>query len=276
MTNLDPIRFRAATIADHADFVRLFAELRVDDPPLDPDRFAAVIVPNAFFAEDGSGAIIGYAFYELLQTDGYVRHVVVDPAARGRGAGRAMMDELGRRFRAAGCTRWRLNVKPDNGAARGLYGACGMREAYSARVVRIAWEARGALPDAASPARVLEGDELDAFEAALGIPRGLLASLAGRGFVPLGVRDAGGAPLGGSAHDPRFPGSFPFRARTPEAARALLDAAFDRRVRFDDAARPWRDAGTQVVLEDGGDITDRLIAAGGEEVLVTLHYVGDL
>jgi GNAT superfamily N-acetyltransferase len=275
MTSSQGLRFRSFFAEDHSTFLRLFAELGVDDPPPDLDRFLG-LAPSSFFAEDEAGAIVGYTHYELLETEGYVRHVVVAPGARGRGVGRSLMDEVARRFRAGGCTQWRLNVKAHNVPARRLYASCGMAEAYRTRVVRITWEHLGALPASERPARELGGREHATYEDAVGIPRKLLANLGQRGFVALGTDDPSGAPVGAAAFDPRFPGAFPFRARSLAAARALLDAALARRVRIDDAERPWRDAGVQVVAEDSDLVADALVAAGGAEVMATLHYLGPL
>jgi len=277
MTNSSLLVFRPAVAADHATFLRLFAELAVPDPPPALARFVAVIAPCAFIAQGANGQVLGYAYHEVLEVDGYVRHVVVDPDARGMGVGRAIMAELARRFRQGGCTHWRLTVKPDNTAARALYEACGMKPAYAGRVMRVAWSQLASLPAATpAPAGLLASSELGAFEAALELPRGLLASLAARGYLALGVRDADGTPLGASAFDPSFPGTFPFRARNLPAARALLDASLERRIPIDDAERPWRDVGLQVVVEDDEALADRLVANGGIEVLATVHYTGRL
>lgn len=276
MTRATRLRFRPARIEDHATFVRLFAELAVPDPPPDEARFRSVVAPHARFAEDETGAVVGYTYSEALESDGYIRNVVVDPAARGGGVGRALMEDLAQRFRDGGCTRWRLNVKPDNVAARALYEACGMTAAYSGHSLRLRWDDVARLPSPAGRAEDIPVAERSDFEAAFDLPRGLLESLGRRGFETFGVRGDGGAPIATCAFDPRFPGAFPFRARGIAAARALLEGARERRHRFEDAERPWRDVALQVTVEDDEPLAAALLGAGAESVLLTMHYIGRL
>ena len=54
--------------------------------------------------------------------------IVVDPALRGQGAGRALLDWALRRSRQRGAAGLRLEVRVDNPAARALYAARGFRE----------------------------------------------------------------------------------------------------------------------------------------------------
>ena len=51
----------------------------------------------------------------------------VRPAHRRAGVGRALVEEAARRARVAGCVQLELHVAEGNGAARGLYAACGFR-----------------------------------------------------------------------------------------------------------------------------------------------------
>jgi ribosomal-protein-alanine N-acetyltransferase len=46
--------------------------------------------------------------------------------ARGRGIGRALLDAVAAKARARSCTRLRLEVRPDNAAAIGLYARAGL------------------------------------------------------------------------------------------------------------------------------------------------------
>lgn len=81
-------------------------------------------------AEDG-GAVVG--FLEALIFDGaprigYVYFVAVDPALRGRGTGRALVDGALDRFRAARTTRVFAAVPEDNDASRRLFESRGFEE----------------------------------------------------------------------------------------------------------------------------------------------------
>ncbi|HVI91960.1 MAG TPA: GNAT family N-acetyltransferase [Dongiaceae bacterium] len=57
-----------------------------------------------------------------------VKRVVVDPAARGQGIGRALMQELETIATAAGIRVIQLETGPDSTEALRLYRACGYRE----------------------------------------------------------------------------------------------------------------------------------------------------
>lgn len=81
-------------------------------------------------AED-DGVAVG--FLEGLVFDGaprigYVYFVAVDPARRGRGAGRALVADALDRFRAARTTRVFAAVPEDNGASRRLFESLGFQE----------------------------------------------------------------------------------------------------------------------------------------------------
>jgi hypothetical protein len=72
--------------------------------------------------------------------------------------------------------------------------------------------------------------------------------------------------VGVACFDPKFPGSFPFRARTIEAAEALLDAC---------RAHALGDA-MNVVVEDDEALSTWLLARGARSTLELAHYVGAL
>lgn len=76
----------------------------------------------------GCGAlVIGDAGKDRAET-AEVKRVVVDPAARGRGIGRALMRELEAVARQAGVRLIQLETGPDSAEALRLYRACGYRE----------------------------------------------------------------------------------------------------------------------------------------------------
>lgn len=272
---MDDLRLRPGTPDDQPLIARLFLDLGVDEAPPDATAYEAGLMAGTVVAERG-GAAIGYAFVQVLESTGYVRHLVVDAAARGRGVGRGIMDALRQRFRDAGCTRWCLNVKPDNTAARALYEACGMERVHASRVVRFTWELVDRLPAARAPAAPLPAGEDADFEDAFALPRGLLAASRTSGKRVLAARDEAGAPAAVAAFDPTFPGAFPFRAASPALARALLEACRAQAVPIADEDHPWRGQGMQVVTEAAPALADALVAAGGRDVLETLHYAGPL
>jgi ribosomal protein S18 acetylase RimI-like enzyme len=105
-------RVRPATPADYPAFVRFFAELGTGDAPLPEPRWRSFALPNSLFFERGRQTV-GYCMFEVLSETGYIRHLVVAPEARGSGVGRAIMDELRRRFCAQRCalSPWQMLVK---------------------------------------------------------------------------------------------------------------------------------------------------------------------
>lgn len=272
---------RGARPDDYDTFVRLFAELATGDPIPERARWEAAMAPGIRFfheggGEDGSeaGAIVAYSFHQVLDEVGYVRHVVVDPAQRGKRYGRAVMDALAAVFREAGCARWELNVKPDNAAAIALYRSVGMRPAYLSTALRIAWGDVPGLPAASREvtARVAAPDEDGALEAAFGLPAGtLLAARKVPDRVIVRLVDAAApaaARVGVASFDPHFPGAFPFRVADPTFARALLEGIRPH-------ARPG-DSQVGVVVEDDAALVALLAAHGAKAHLEIVHYAGDL
>lgn len=272
---MDELHLRPARPADHATFARLFVELATGDAVPDPGRFEAQLMGDTTIAEEG-GRPVGYAYAQTLETTGYVRHLVVDPAARRRGVGRRILVALAARFRGAGCRRWCLNVKPDNHAARALYESCGMERGRATEVVRLAWGDEERLPVAAGLVAAVPPEDDGAFEDRFGVPRGLLAASRGAGKIALGARADGGDPAGLACFDPLFPGSFPFAAVDGSVARALVERCRELRAAIVDPEHRWREHGHQVVIEGDAALAAALIAVGGVRVLETLHYAGDL
>lgn len=118
---------RPGRVEDHADFVRLFGELGVEDPPPPLDVWVSELMARSFFL-DGPEGSAAYAITDVLGETGYVVNLVVAPGQRRRGWGGKVMRELASHFRARGCREWMLYVKPDNVAALALYTAMGMKE----------------------------------------------------------------------------------------------------------------------------------------------------
>ena len=58
-------------------------------------------------------------------TSARIYSVAVDPAARGRGLAKALVQQAEASARAGGCQYMQLEVREDNTAARGLYAALG-------------------------------------------------------------------------------------------------------------------------------------------------------
>lgn len=264
---------RPAVPADFPLFTRLFAELATGDPVPEQGRWEATLMPATLFFESG-GEVVAYAWATPLAEVGYVRHVVVDTAHRGRGFGRVVMDELAARLRSAGCTRWALNVKPDNTPAVRLYQGVGMSERYLSTALRIEWALVDRLPAPARDvtARVADPAEDGALEEAFGLPKGTLAasrSYQGRVVVRLCDPAApGDARVGVASFDPQFPGAFPFKVADPTLARPLFEGIRPH------ALPSYSHVG--IVAEDDAALTRVLVELGAEVRLEIVHFEGAL
>jgi len=269
-------RVRPAEPGDHREFVRLFPELAVDDPVEDAGRFEAEIMPGALMAEAEDGHVVGYTYFQIIDDLAHVRHVVSAPEARRAGVGTALMGSVAERARAAGCTTWCLNVKPDNAAAIAFYERLGLAATYRTKAVRIAWstvDAKLQVHDARVLPRRIEPEDDARVETATRLVKGQLASarkLEGRILLALHepVDDTMGNIVGAAVFHPEFPGAFPFRVTRPELAFKLLAA-------LGPYARP-QDEIVNVVVEDAPLVADALIAAGATVKLEIVHMKGPL
>lgn len=269
------LSFVAAQPQDHADFTRFFADLGVPDPVPGPERWSATMLCDTrFLVEDGRK--VGYAWLQTFGARGYVRHVVIDASARGRGLGAVLMRHAASDLRERGCTRWELNVKRENVPALRLYERCGMRAQYDAHFLEMPWRCASALAtyaesELSSPARVVrEVDDSNdaAIGAHYGLPDGFLRFVRNQGRRVQRVVLEDELPIGLASFDPSFPGSFPFRVRDAAAARALLE---DLRPH----ALPEHDF-LRLFVEDSSLAARALIAAGAKLVFEVVHFDGAL
>ena len=203
-----PFTIRDAQPADHADFVRLFAELKTGDRRADSERWVADVMPDTFFLEE-DGRKVAYAYVMLLGELGYVCHVVVDAPARGRGVGRALMRVIADRLREKRCTRWELNVKPDNLPAVRLYESVGMHKQYESTVVRIDWDDALRLPlESGVAVHEIDPSEDDEIERNLHLAEGKILRLREMtGQLLVQLVDEAGVRRGFARFDPDFPGA---------------------------------------------------------------------
>ncbi len=85
---------------------------------------AGEIADEVLVARDG-GEIVGMITLGRAGERGDIGLVAVDPAAQGRGLGRLLVTEAGRRFAASGRTVAQVVTQAENGPARRLYESCG-------------------------------------------------------------------------------------------------------------------------------------------------------
>ena len=213
---------RQAVVDDYAAFVRLFPELGAPDPMPTLEQFSTRILPRAIVIED-EARTCGYASWQVYGATAHVVQVVVDPAARGRGAGAALMRALRGRAVGEGCTRWYLNVKQDNASAIRLYERAGFARQFESFVTRIGWAQLATLGGDAGDVTngaVVASDDPE-IAARFAIDGARLSLLRARGLVMCGLSESG-AIVGFAAFDPGFPMVYPLRVVRPSLARPLL------------------------------------------------------
>ncbi|WP_434048565.1 MULTISPECIES: GNAT family N-acetyltransferase [Sorangium] len=264
---------RPASPADYDHFARLFVELDTGNPILPRDRWESALARDTLIFEE-HGGVVAYAYVQPLRGVGYVRHVVVAPSHRGRGVGGDVMRAVAAHLRGRGCTRWCLNVKPDNTAAVRLYRSIGMEHAYLLTTFELPWSALARLPRPSRPvvARPAQPSDDAAIEAAFALVSGQVADARDRGGLVLlclvdpATPDA--APLGYTSFDPFLPGAFPFRVAAPELAAPLLDAIRPHAPRPPEAVL--------VTVEDDDALVAVLRDTGATVQLVGAHFRGEI
>lgn len=262
---------RSATPADHATYAKLCLELGVDDPIYPLDRFIAEMMPTTLIAER-DGQARGYAFFSPLNELVHLSHIVTAPDARREGVGRALMAEVVRRARDAGCTQMTLNVRPDNLPAIRLYESFGLTRSHTNHGLRMEWAIVDRQLESAAPlaahAHEIAPEEDAVLEAECGVQRGNLAGKRARAGCVLRAitTEPGRTALG--VFDVGFPGIRPFRA--PDLAHALSLLR---------ALRPFAQpehAFVVVMVEDQPDLAEALLRAGATLRLETTFMRGPI
>jgi GNAT superfamily N-acetyltransferase len=226
------LSFRSAREDDYETYARLLVELAPGDPKLVPDReyWTERGVPATTFLER-EGTVVAYGSIDAHGDEGYVRQLVVDPAHRRRGYGRAMMLELAATFRRAACTRWALDVIEGNASALALYESLGLRRAYPSTAYTFAWQDIDRLPTPGRPLEtvVIDAAECPVIERAFELPTGTFTrSLPRKDVVLLRISDPArpDAVDLGIARFLRKPAMvLGLRVREPSFARTLLESA---------------------------------------------------
>lgn len=250
-----PLRIRPARPEDYPCFVRWFPMLESGDRTPTLQEWTRALVPETIIAEL-NGAPAGYCRAQVFGLDGYVRHLVVEPALRRSGAGRAMLERVRASMRVEGCARWRINVKPDNVAAVRLYSSLGMKTAHACASIRFEWALLDALPQPSGSLSIVEPDaeQRRALESTYGLPMGQLATADVRDDAH--VRAVQGADLQGVAlFDAALPGAFPFRTESVDAAMTLLHGL-----------QPLATQASMGIVVEDDDALDRLMVDAGVRV----------
>jgi ribosomal protein S18 acetylase RimI-like enzyme len=135
------LTIRTARQQDEPDLARLdrvswsWLSDVVPQPGPDAELFDERRPPEHFLVAESAARIIGYIHQgpaTRLASNRHVRQIqgfVVDPEARGRGIGRALIEAACEQARAAGIRRMTLRVLAHNAPARRLYERCGFEVA---------------------------------------------------------------------------------------------------------------------------------------------------
>lgn len=270
-----PSVVRRARASDYEHYARLFPALGLAEEPPGQEAWTVGCMARALFLEvPEAEAPVGYAFYDLQPTCGYVRNVMLADGHRRRGHGTTLMNALADIFREAGCGEWRLNVERDNQAALALYKGCGMGVAYETYALYLPFAIASEEPLPTGELRVLSlpPERDSAVEALFAMPQGLMTSLRNRpGTYLLQLVDESRSPaecLGVTRFTPAMPGAFPFRLRAPHLVGPMLAAM--RALTPDDVES------LTLTCEDDPELVEYLRARGAEVRMELFHMRGDL
>jgi ribosomal-protein-alanine N-acetyltransferase len=112
---------------DIPQLAALEAELFPDDAWAEATWWAELAARprRAYVVEEEAGRVLGYAGVDLGGEAADVMTMAVAPAARGRGLGRRLLDEVVARAREDRAEHLMLEVRADNDVARNLYDSNG-------------------------------------------------------------------------------------------------------------------------------------------------------
>jgi ribosomal protein S18 acetylase RimI-like enzyme len=123
------VDLRAATTDDRADVERLLAEYLYEfDGRTEPYPYVDAYWTEAErlpFLIDADGRAVGIALIRVRDGGWSIAEFAVTPAKRGGGVGRAAVEALAERARAAGATHLEAKIHPDNEQAFGFWSAVG-------------------------------------------------------------------------------------------------------------------------------------------------------
>lgn len=117
----------------HALHDRVFAEIP-NTAPLDDDDFASLLDGPMCWPEatavwcDDAGAPQGFVFAQRAEDHGVIEAIGVDPAQRGRGVARHLVEDVLARARAAGLAGVRCTIASTNTASLALHRAAGFTD----------------------------------------------------------------------------------------------------------------------------------------------------
>ncbi|WP_026059693.1 GNAT family acetyltransferase [Microbacterium yannicii] len=122
------VDIRPFAIADTEDVISLWQATGLtrpwNNPHQDINRKLSV-QPELFLVAVADGAIVGSVMAGYDGHRGWLYYLASDPARRGEGIGRRLVEAAEERLLDMGCPKVQLMVRPDNNTARGFYGSLG-------------------------------------------------------------------------------------------------------------------------------------------------------
>jgi ribosomal protein S18 acetylase RimI-like enzyme len=227
---------RAARPDDYDEWLRFWSYLGITGTPPPRERWVEHLAPQTIFLEDG-GELVAYNLAFVFGDRGDVRQVAVSPDARRRGVGKALMQAVAAKLRAARCRSWRLEVRANNDAAIALYRSAGMvphHEIHTVQMSNTDCERFAAGRSGMHAVTAVVPADDDALEAALDLGRGQIARWrmyrdsapqmrVGTTAMVQVIRD----------FSPDFGLLFPFAAPDPDVAAHLIAAALPGPVAYE-------------------------------------------
>jgi GNAT superfamily N-acetyltransferase len=116
---------RSATVRDAARLTDLW---RAAGLRFHPDLVEHELTSALVLVDEEAGELTGTVFGTYDGTRGWVHRLATRPDRRGRGIASALLAELERRLRAAGCPKVNLLIEPENAAVTSFYTRCGYRQ----------------------------------------------------------------------------------------------------------------------------------------------------
>ena len=123
-----PVRLRRYRASDYAPVLALWKRAGLGIGPSDERpqvENSRRRDPDLFLVAECGGAIVGVVLGRWDGRRGWVNHLAVDEAHRGRGVGRQLMAALEGRLRARGCEKVNLHVEPANAGVCEFYSRVG-------------------------------------------------------------------------------------------------------------------------------------------------------
>lgn len=122
------VDIRTFQIADTEAVIALWQASGLSRPWNNPHqdiRRKLAVQPELFLVAVDAGEIVGSVMAGYDGHRGWIYYLASDPARRGKGIARALVEEAEERLLDMGCPKVNLMVRPENGVAQGFYEALG-------------------------------------------------------------------------------------------------------------------------------------------------------